>query len=47
MHAHKVAVKGLLELGILQNGTWQELYSSGVSVAFFPHGLGRKSRTPS
>ncbi|TVY43619.1 putative Xaa-Pro aminopeptidase [Lachnellula occidentalis] len=40
MHAHKVAIKGLLELGLLQNGTWQELYSSGVSVAFFPHGLG-------
>jgi len=40
MHAHKVAVEGLIELGILHNGTFDEIYASGVSVAFFPHGLG-------
>jgi Xaa-Pro dipeptidase len=42
MHAHKVAIKGLMELGLLQNGSFQELYMSGASVAFFPHGLGRR-----
>ncbi|RDL40448.1 Uncharacterized protein BP5553_00427 [Venustampulla echinocandica] len=40
MHAHKVAIEGLMELGLLHNGTFEELYSSGVSLAFFPHGLG-------
>ncbi|TVY82263.1 putative Xaa-Pro aminopeptidase, partial [Lachnellula suecica] len=40
MHAHKVALRGLMELGLLGNGTFPELYSSGVSLAFFPHGLG-------
>lgn len=39
MHAHKVAVEGLIELGILHNGTFDEIYASGVSVAFFPHGV--------
>lgn len=42
MHAHKIAIKGLMDLGLLQNGTFQELYSAGASLAFFPHGLGRK-----
>ncbi|KAL8968552.1 MAG: hypothetical protein Q9183_002409 [Haloplaca sp. 2 TL-2023] len=38
--AHEVAVKGLLELGILRNGTEKELLEQRISVAFFPHGLG-------
>lgn len=38
-HAHKVAIKGLLELGVLK-GSPQELFDNRVSVAFFPHGLG-------
>jgi Xaa-Pro dipeptidase len=41
-HAHKVAVDGLMKLGLLQNGTFEELYAARASVAFFPHGLGRK-----
>lgn len=38
----KVAVDGLLKLGLLQNGASEELYLSGAWRAFFPHGLGRK-----
>jgi Xaa-Pro dipeptidase len=37
--AHRVAIKGLLKLGILR-GTEDELFEKRVSVAFFPHGLG-------
>jgi Xaa-Pro dipeptidase len=39
----KVAVEGLKGLGLLQNGTSEELYLSGAWRAFFPHGLGRRS----
>ncbi len=42
LRAHQIALKGLMKLGILHNGTFEELYQSGVSTAFFPHGLGRK-----
>lgn len=38
--AHLVAIEGLLELGILHNGSKKEIYEAGTSVAFFPHGLG-------
>lgn len=38
--AHRIAVEGLLRLGILQGGTAQEIFESGTSRAFFPHGLG-------
>ncbi|GAB7341677.1 hypothetical protein MBLNU457_g0022t1 [Dothideomycetes sp. NU457] len=38
--AHKVAVEGLLELGILHNGTVGEILDAGTSFAFYPHGLG-------
>ncbi len=37
----KVAVEGLSKLGLLRNGTPEELYVSGAWRAFFPHGLGR------
>ncbi|KAJ5888812.1 hypothetical protein N7495_008853 [Penicillium taxi] len=37
--AHRVAIRGLLKLGILR-GTEEELFEKRVSVAFFPHGLG-------
>ncbi|ESZ97636.1 hypothetical protein SBOR_1980 [Sclerotinia borealis F-4128] len=40
MHAHRVALKGLMDLGLVEGGTFDELYMAGVSVAFFPHGLG-------
>ncbi|KAE8348167.1 putative Xaa-Pro aminopeptidase pepP [Aspergillus coremiiformis] len=38
-HAHRVAIKGLLALGILL-GSENELFEKRISVAFFPHGLG-------
>ncbi|KAJ5815282.1 hypothetical protein N7474_007059 [Penicillium riverlandense] len=38
-HAHRVAIRGLLKLGILR-GSEDELFDKRVSVAFFPHGLG-------
>ncbi|KAF2714905.1 putative Xaa-Pro aminopeptidase, partial [Pleomassaria siparia CBS 279.74] len=38
--AHQIAIDGLLALGILHNGTREEIYKAGTSKAFFPHGLG-------
>lgn len=38
-NAHRVAIDGLLALGILQ-GDREDIFKSRVSVAFFPHGLG-------
>jgi Xaa-Pro dipeptidase len=38
--AHQIAIDGLLSLGILHNGTKEEIYKAGTSRAFFPHGLG-------
>lgn len=37
--AHRVAIEGLLGLGILK-GDKEEIFKSRTSVAFFPHGLG-------
>ena len=39
MNAHRIAISGLLELGILQ-GDGEEILKNRTSVAFFPHGLG-------
>jgi Xaa-Pro dipeptidase len=41
-NSFRIAVEGLLKLGLLRNGTPEELYVSGAWRAFFPHGLGRK-----
>jgi Xaa-Pro dipeptidase len=38
--AHQIAIDGLMNLGILHNGTKEEIFKAGTSVAFFPHGLG-------
>lgn len=38
-HAHKVAIAGLLNLGILK-GDADAIFQNRTSVAFFPHGLG-------
>ncbi|KAF4119422.1 hypothetical protein GMORB2_4941 [Geosmithia morbida] len=38
-HAHKVAIEGLLSLGVLK-GDKDEIFESRTSAAFFPHGLG-------
>ncbi|ORY16418.1 hypothetical protein BCR34DRAFT_105189 [Clohesyomyces aquaticus] len=40
IQAHQIAIEGLLKLGILHNGTSEEIYKAGTSRAFFPHGLG-------
>lgn len=37
--AHKIAIHGLVELGILK-GDETEILESKTSAAFFPHGLG-------
>ncbi|KAH8729070.1 putative Xaa-Pro aminopeptidase [Phaeosphaeriaceae sp. PMI808] len=37
--AHKIAIKGLLNLGILK-GDADQIFAARTSVAFFPHGLG-------
>lgn len=37
--AHKVAIEGLLDIGILK-GDKDEIFENRTSVAFFPHGLG-------
>jgi Xaa-Pro dipeptidase len=39
LQAHKIAIEGLLALGILQ-GEKEEILKTRTSVAFFPHGLG-------
>ncbi|KAB5523120.1 peptidase M24, structural domain-containing protein [Coniochaeta sp. 2T2.1] len=39
LHAHKVAIDGLLELGLLK-GDKEDILKKRTSVAFFPHGLG-------
>lgn len=38
--AHKVMIQGLLKLGIFHNGTAEEIFKAGTSMAFLPHGLG-------
>ncbi|KAH8815876.1 xaa-Pro aminopeptidase-like protein I [Xylogone sp. PMI_703] len=38
--AEKVAVEELSKIGLLKNGSVDELLASGVVKAFFPHGLG-------
>jgi Xaa-Pro dipeptidase len=38
--AHRIAISGLLGLGILRGGTPEEIFDARTSVAFFPHGLG-------
>jgi Xaa-Pro dipeptidase len=38
--AHKIAIRGLLALGVLRDGAVDEIYAAGTSRGFFPHGLG-------
>lgn len=38
--AHKIAIAGLLALGILHNGTEEAIFEAGTSRGFYPHGLG-------
>lgn len=39
LHAHKIAIEGLVALGVLKGDT-QEILDARTSAAFFPHGLG-------
>lgn len=39
LHAHKVLVDGFISFGIFK-GSAEELLQSGLTAAFFPHGLG-------
>ncbi|WVQ75042.1 hypothetical protein IAR50_004651 [Cryptococcus sp. DSM 104548] len=39
LHAHKVLIDGLLSFGILA-GSPEAILQSGITAAFFPHGLG-------
>ncbi len=39
LHAHKVAIDGLLSIGVLK-GDAKEILEARTSAAFFPHGLG-------
>lgn len=45
LHAHAVAAAGLMKLGLLHNGTFDEIFKSGASVAFFPHGVSSLAST--
>lgn len=38
--ADRIAIEGLMRLGILRRGNVEDLLRAGVSKAFFPHGLG-------
>lgn len=38
--ADRIAIEGLVRLGILRRGNVEELLRAGVGKAFFPHGLG-------
>lgn len=38
--ADRIAIEGLMRLGILRKGNIEKLLRSAVSKAFFPHGLG-------
>ncbi|ORY34724.1 metallopeptidase family M24-domain-containing protein [Naematelia encephala] len=40
LHTHKVLIDRFLELGIFTGGTAEEILASGISAAFYPHGLG-------
>jgi Xaa-Pro dipeptidase len=39
LHAHQVLIDGFMSLGIFK-GSKEEILASGVTAAFFPHGLG-------
>jgi len=38
---HHIMIQGLLDLGVLQNGTVEEIWNNKTSAAFLPHGLGK------
>ncbi|KAH3686266.1 hypothetical protein WICPIJ_002763 [Wickerhamomyces pijperi] len=40
LSAHKILIEEFIKFGLFHNGTAEEIYQSGVSTVFFPHGLG-------
>ncbi|KAL2074753.1 hypothetical protein VTL71DRAFT_8532 [Oculimacula yallundae] len=38
--AHDIATRGLMNLGLLHDGSYEEIRAASASVAFLPHGLG-------
>ncbi|KAF9443891.1 prolidase, partial [Macrolepiota fuliginosa MF-IS2] len=40
LECHRVLIRGFLALGLFNGGSEEEILKSGVSGAFFPHGLG-------
>lgn len=38
--AHRLAIQGLLDLGVLHHGTPDQILAARTSTGFFPHGLG-------
>jgi Xaa-Pro dipeptidase len=43
LHAIAVATAGLLKLGLLVDGTYEEIYKSRAAVAFFSHGVSNRA----
>ncbi|KAF2763133.1 putative Xaa-Pro aminopeptidase [Pseudovirgaria hyperparasitica] len=39
-NAHRVLIQGLLDIGILRNGSVDDIFAARTSTAFMPHGLG-------
>ena len=40
LHAHKVLIETFLSLGIFKGGSAEDILQSGITAAFYPHGLG-------
>lgn len=40
VRCHRMVVEGLLKLGVLRDGSVDEILETGTSMAFYPHGLG-------
>lgn len=40
LHAHKVLIETFLKIGIFKDADMDSLLKSGLSCAFYPHGLG-------
>lgn len=47
LHAVEVATAGLIKLGFLVGGTYEEIYGSRAAVAFFPHGVSHATASKS
>lgn len=41
-----IALKGLMKLGVLHNGSFEEIKDAGTISAFFPHGVSQAQSLP-